>query len=385
MEKSINDINSIVHSTAKFEVEFCKKKFYSSSKCKSFYLNNLNAIVEEINVCPYGYACIFGKSKIISSLIDDKHSNLTMLRNRAKYNNKCSKNATKITILSSEEIKQLLLSLKKEDIYNEYRDTFHDLSNNNRYLKDIIDKLELNEKIKNHKNIKNLIDNLMNIFETHNNKLKECADIDSKRALYIEEINKIDTIKNMLLKIDYVISILDFKDNLRFIDYRIRYLKRITEGNGNLHQDKFLKDLNIHSMITKLRYSFKATLAKKQQDLKIHSPENLLRIFKGYDDVYLGLFILLENSIKYAPLNSIIDIYISNNTDNKINIEISNISDYIDDINYLRYRGVVGRNHKEGNGLGLNIASQIFEASDIEFKFEFKENKFYYYLCISIL
>ena len=176
----------------------------------------------------------------------------------------------------------------------------------------------------------------------------------------------------------------NLKNNLGFIDYRIRYLKRLTEGNGNLHQDKFLKDLNIHSMITKLRYSFKATLAKKQQDIKIHSPENLLHTFRGHDDVFLGLFILLENSIKYAPLNSIIDIYINNNTDNEINIEISNISDYIDDINYLKYRGVVGSNHKEGNGLGLNIASQIFDASNIEFEFEFKDNKFYYYLTISI-
>ena len=96
MEKSINDINSIVHSTAKFDVEFCNRKFYSSSKCKSFYLNNLKTIVEEIKVCPYGYACIFGKSKIISSLIDDKHCNLTILKNRTKYNNKCSKNFTKI-------------------------------------------------------------------------------------------------------------------------------------------------------------------------------------------------------------------------------------------------------------------------------------------------
>lgn len=384
MEKSINDINSIAHSTAKFDVEFCNRKFYSSSKCKSFYLNNLKTIVEEIKVCPYGYACIFGKSKIISSLIDDKHCNLTILKNRTKYNNKCSKNVTKITILSSEELKQLVLSLKKEDVYNEYRDTFHDLSNNNRYLKDIIEKLELNEKIKNQRKIINLIDNLMNIFETHNNKLKECIDIDSKRALYIEEINEIDDIKNMLLKIDYVTSISDLKNNLGFIDYRIRYLKRLTEGNGNLHQDKFLKDLNIHSMITKLRYSFKATLAKKQQDIKIHSPENLLHTFRGHDDVFLGLFILLENSIKYAPLNSIIDIYINNNTDNEINIEISNISDYIDDINYLKYRGVVGSNHKEGNGLGLNIASQIFDASNIEFEFEFKDNKFYYYLTISI-
>lgn len=384
MEKSINDINSIAHSTANFDVEFCKRKFYSSSKCKSFYLNNLKNIVEEIKVCPYGYTCIFGKSKIISSLIDDKHCNLIMLKNRAKYNNKCFKNSIKFTILSSEELRQFILSLKNEDVYNEYRDTFHDLSNNNRYLKDIIDKLKLNEKNKNQKKIKDLVDKLMNIFETHNNKLKECINIDSKRALYVEEIDEIDTIKNMLLKIEYVTTTSDFNNNLRFIDYRIRYLKRITGGNGNLHQDKFLKDLNIHSMITKLRYSFKATLAKKHQDLIIHQSKNLLHTFKGYDDVFLGLFILLENSIKYAPLNSIIDIYISNSDTDKINIVISNTSDYIDDINYLKYRGVVGSNHKEGNGLGLNIASQIFEASNIEFEFEFKGNKFYYYLTIFI-
>lgn len=380
MEKNINDINSIVNSTAKFNIEFCKKKFYSSNKCKNFYLDNLKNPTEEINICPFGYACIFGKSKIISSIIDDKYSNIKIFKKRMKYNNKYSNAKTKLQILSSKELENLIISLRQEDIYNEYKDTFHDLNNNNRYLKDIIDKLELNEK---QANIKYLIDNLMNIFEEHNIKLNECDDTYSKLNLYIEEIDQIDKIKSKLLKCN-IIKSLDLNNNLSFIDYRIRYLKRLTENNGNIHQDKFIKNLNIHSMITKLRFSFKATLAKKQQELKINSPKYRLPSFKGYDDVFLGLFILLENSIKYAPLNSTIDVNINSINKNRIDIEISNTSEKIKDINYLKYRGVVGSNHKEGNGLGLNIASQIFEASNIEFNLEYKDNKFYYYLTIPI-
>lgn len=368
-----NTINIIKNKKAKFTDGFCAKKFDKSKKCYEFYMSNFQENYEGIKKCPYGYVCYFYKNQVISSIVDDTYADLKCILSREKFINKYNKgNDYNIKILSKLELQSLIDNNKKQYELDIYRDAFHDLNNNNRSLKDIVEKIEdlLSEQIK--ENLKKLFD----IFDKHNETISFANDVPSKLEIYSSELLQIDKIKSIILK-KIPTNKHEFyrlKSNLEFIDYRIRYLNRIVEDD--YHSELYKKELDIVKIISKLKYAFTSTLIKKGQSIIIEKNDNedIINLI-AYDDLYLGFFILFENAIKYAPMNSNIIVNISC-VNECINISIENESKNIEETGMLITRGFQGNNHKDGNGLGLSIAYDIFCESNLSFSVEYLNSKF---------
>lgn len=373
-----NTVNLIKNKKAKFSDGFCTNRFVSSAKCYNFYIKNIQNNFEGLTRCPYGYACYFYKNIVLSSIVDEKNCDLKCILSRVGYMRRQLNINQKVKILSVQQLEKLLLDTKQQNELDAYRDTFHDLNNNNRSLKDLVEKITpfFNENLILHLN------KLFDIFEQHNVNLLQVNDFLSKLRIYKEEIKRIDEIKNEILK-DKILQdskFYDLKSNFEFIDYRIRYLKRIVNSDYNHHLETFKKDLSVHKIIKKLVYAFESTLRKKDQKIELNV-DNYGESYNiiAYDDIYLGFFILLENAVKYSSLGSKINVYISRNTEHYVEVIIENDSEYISNTDLLTKRGTQGDNYKDGSGLGLSIAEDIFAASNLVLTVSYVHGKF---LCI---
>lgn len=352
-----------------FNCGFCDKKFSSQSKCIRFYETNRNLIQNEVVVCPYGYTCIFGNESIISSIVDDTYCNLKLVLSRDNYSKRNGQKTYVQNIVTSLELQQMIDELKNDTFFHVYRDTFHDLNNNNRYLIDCFDSIPNYIKNQN-KDISFLINALSSIFLSHKKLIEAVSSDSEKLSIYRREINSIEDFNKQLLSLTKTLdhsSVQNLKRNLEFIDFRIRYLKRIVDYDGDYHKTYYIKRLKVMSILTKLKYAFANPAHKKNQVIKINNDFSEELQVEAYDDVYLAFFILYENAIKYAPFNTTISITISI-FDENVYINISNVSEYIGENVDLCLRGVQGDNKKDGNGLGLTIANEIFLASKFYFK-----------------
>lgn len=369
-----NSKTAIQTKKAIFDCSFCNGKYYSPkkhNKCHLFYENNKELEQCNILVCPYGYTCIFGKRSIISSIVDDCNCNLDLIQKRNRYDRRCKLKEEKGTniIYTKKDIENECGLLKEEFIFSIYQDTFHDLKNNNRYFLDCVDAIkgDLN-KID---GFNNLLLSLSNIYNDHLKKHENNDDIYKKKQLYEEEIEEIGEItKNMLSRIPKNRpSVYDnLRSSLDFVDFRIRYFKKIVGNDGIHHINDEKKKINIISILTKLKYAFYNSTNKKNQKIKIENDcDEIDFTVNAYDDLYIAFFILYENAIKYAPLNSLIVIKIRLDK-NKYKISIKNKTEGTEDDKGLDLlqRGVRGSNKKDGNGLGLSIAKEIFNSSNLD-------------------
>lgn len=369
-----NTINSIRYKKAKFTNKFCEKRFDVSKKCHKFYLLNFEKGKSGMVKCPYGYACYFFKNIVLSSIVNEKYSDLKTIYFRSRHLKKSVNRNLDFKILTDSELDKLIRDTEQQYELDIYRDTFHDLNNNNRSLKDLIEKIEplLNERILDE------LKELFNIFELHNFNLSSVTSFGDKLKIYKNEIEEIDKIKTSLLKEKAMRDkkIYDLRSNLEFIDFRIRYLQRLVDAD--YHREKYRMDLNILSIITKLKYAFVSTLNKKQQRIEVHLNNNIKENYNinCFDDIYLGYFILLENAIKYSPLGSTIDVYIDIKDEKKIIVKIMNNSEHISNTKNLTRRGHQGENYKDGSGIGLSIADDIFVASNLLLTTDYDEGIF---------
>lgn len=132
--------------------------------------------------------------------------------------------------------------------------------------------------------------------------------------------------------------------------------------NGSVDLTNILeKEQKIHPLVVKLSYLLKYKAHQKGIDINIdHVQDNSFNITKS---LYLALFILMENAVKYALPNSKIKINFIE-TKNITKISIVNISDKIieTDADLLLKKGVRGSNGiGVGSGIGLTMASELLE------------------------
>ena len=367
-----NEIKLFLDGKPVFENRFCTNKYLIGKKCKKFYISELAKKVEHISVCPYGYSCVFGTKYVVSGIIDEKYCNLKLIESRLNFNKRIYGKNVKIEMLSLEDLEEIKNEVSENSILEEYKSTFHDLNNNHRYLLDNYN--VLNDELK--KIYISNVQSLSNIYLKHKEKIKNAILSSDKFNIYSSEIDEIDYINKQLLEIvdNDNKSVLDFKSSLEFNDFRIRYLHRIITSSQATDDSRYLKDISIHKILTKLKYVFLIPSKKKNQTINMNLSYDT-EVIKVYDDIYVGFFILFENAIKYAPFSSIIDVYYYNN-ENKIEISFENYSDYVGDISRLLERGMQGDNHKDGNGLGLTIAYDIFEKSGFNLSVYYADGKF---------
>ena len=371
-----NSIDSILNMKAEFDNLFCSNKYKTYKKCFNFYKKNIAEKKEGVVKCPYGYACIFGDSNVTSSLVDAEISDLALINSRDNYNKRVLKIETNHQIITKEELESILNNPNLEEELDIYKDTFHDLNNNNRYMKDVVENLTTTFKI--NQKILFYLENLFVIFDEHKKSIAKNTNSNDKLVLYKKEISDISIITSHLLNNKKLKSkqYRELKSNIEFIDYRIRYLKRKINFRNNHHDETFLKNLNLHKIITKLKYAFGSAFKKKEQELIISANTNKEISIKAFDDLYLGFFILFENAIKYSPLRGTITIEILYKEDECIEVNIKNQSKSITNPKVLVSRGVQGDNNKDGSGLGLSIAKNIFSCSNFDLKVNYKNGVF---------
>lgn len=163
--------------------------------------------------------------------------------------------------------------------------------------------------------------------------------------------------------------------------YRLQYFLRTI---ATLFKEEFLKTKpaihqhNMHQTLKKLIniVGESARLMEKSFVLSGFSNQRL----RVSDDLYLAIYILLENAAKYAWQGSTINVFIrdiDNVEPRGCLIEISNKSEQIseEDLTNLSKAGFIGSNarNKNSQGLGLSIVSSIVEQSGGEVSFDYNE------------
>ncbi len=119
------------------------------------------------------------------------------------------------------------------------------------------------------------------------------------------------------------------------------------------------KQQKLHPIVAKLKYLLK--YKARQKDINIIISNKQDNYFEITKSLYLALFILMENSIKYAIPSTTINIdFIENNESSTISI--SNVSNKIEtqNSNELIQKGVRGSNAIGlGSGIGLAFANEL--------------------------
>lgn len=185
-----------------------------------------------------------------------------------------------------------------------------------------------------------------------NNQFRDCMhDLNNIGTYFNSMATKIETKYAELCENDN-----DIKAMLCLYDmmnYRLSIATSITE----LGYRK--QTLKLHPMLEKLKIllSYKA----KNKDIKIILNPNDDYII-GSNNLYIAMFIVFDNAVKYSPSNKEIDIFFEKKSENKITVNVSNYGPKIlegekEKLTDRGYRGV--NSTVTGQGIGLSIFKEI--------------------------
>ena len=144
------------------------------------------------------------------------------------------------------------------------------------------------------------------------------------------------------------------------VNYRINILNGINHANNRRFKQK------IHPLIKKLTILLSYQANKKDLKFKIEEVQN--NYITISDNIYLAMFILLENAVKHSFSGNDINIGFEEDSDNLI-VTIENIGAKIekDEKDKLCIRGYRGKNTStKGTGVGLSLAKEIFDKNNCE-------------------
>lgn len=262
------------------------------------------------------YMCPYGLTTIV------RNGNiLTSLIVKEKINRKTRNNFTdelkKMTIYSEEEINNFVdYSFNRDYELERYKEAIHDIRNTSTYFSLMVE-------------------------EFRNNKGQQKLTNDEESLISLYEL------------INFRLDVLD------------------EDVVSTQLEEKYQK---FHPMIIKLTYmlSYKAN----SRNIRIKVSPNQSNYFNINNHLYLALFILIENSVKYALPNTTINIDFEETT-NKTVIYIKNISNRINvkTPNDLLKKGIRGANSKSlGSGIGLSFANELLEKNHAELDVKIENN-----------
>ena len=275
------------------------------NKCLEFYEKLIKSNKEGLFICPYKFAVYFKNNTIYTSII---------LKNKDlnKIKDKIEKSGQKINNFH----------LYSEDEIINYLNDFEDIKMENIILRDCMHDLR----------------NIGGFFYSMKEEVK----------LSNPEIIEKDNIKALLSLYDLV-------------NYRINILNGVrTLDNRRIRQ-------KMHPIIKKITTMLSYQARKKDIVFIVDSVQN--KYVDLSNNMYLAIFILLENAVKHSFSNSYIKISFKEEND-YILTSIENIGAliYDNEKDEILKRGYRGKNTKtKGSGIGLSLAKEILDQHNCDF------------------
>ena len=211
----------------------------------------------------------------------------------------------------------------------------------------------------------------------------------SDKQLYEDVIHDLGNITNLLnssrekvdknfIEIDGGISCahcIETKEDIKIvcalselISYRLKILNESEEKNSLKSQVK------LHRIFTKIVYMLTPSAKKKDVIFSVSSQQD--NIYDLSRNVYLAIYIILENAVKYSIPEKYIRISFYEDSYCKTIVEIENLCDKIEESekNYLMKRGYRGKNASPtGSGIGMFKAQQIFNQNGIDIDIDIRQ------------
>ena len=276
-------------------------------KCQLHYKKIIDDKLKGKVTCPYGF----------SSYVTDNHIYTSLIFDESSSNSKIKKNLD-----STHEKINKLNHYKEGNFINIVNEIEHLEEDNTTFLYCVHD-------------LKNMGNYFYGITET----IKE-----EYAPLYESD----DNIKALCILYD-------------LINYRVDCIEGIKEQNNQLELKK------LHPQIKKIAIFMRYQAKNKNVKITFNGTQEQ-EVYMSRN-IYLAIFLLLENAVKYSPFNS--EIYINfSDEKNYSQVEISNSCKRIspEEIPLITERGYRGSNRSaNGKGLGLALAKEILDASDADF------------------
>ena len=306
----------------RIDVSFCKKFFKqqdrNENKCNCFILSKDKLGKVE---CPYGYACAHGAYTIYCGFLSEDIGNHRLIRNRNKY-----LNVKQEKIIPSESYDIIMNIVNNCDYCTIASQTAHDLIHLSGQLKTLIDET-------NRTRIDSLVQSIIREYQKYISAIdtyqKNSVSISQRfgnvELLLLDSENKyweekkqnysklIDAVYDISSRISKLLEDVNYEENYKgqyavlslisiqsIFYYRIKY-HRITvdEMLGVINYEADVSHYyNWHKVLKKL-----ANILSYQAKLKnahFTFDGNTYEKFKAKENLFLALYILLENSIKYC-------------------------------------------------------------------------------------
>lgn len=287
--------------------EFCKKCIKDKSKkCQKFYNDLLEKDEEGLYQCPYKFQTYYVRNNIYTSLII-KNENYTKLK---KTIESCGQKITEFHSYNIDEIYNLISDFETLIMDNlTLRDCMHDLRNIGSFFNAMSQKITSD---------------------------------------YNDLYERDDDIKALLSLYDLV-------------NYRINILNGIKPSDNRRIKQK------MHPLIKKLTIMLSYQARKK--DIKFEISPIQESYVELSQNIYLAMFILLENAVKHSISDSTINInFCELNDYMEVSIENRGAKIEIDEKEKLAIRGYRGKNTStKGTGVGLSLAKEIFDQHNCSF------------------
>lgn len=299
--------NSLSNDGNKRIPEICKKYMCDEGKkCKKYYEKIINDDVEGLHECPYGFYSFYKKNNIYTSIVLKDKDNKKLIKTLELQNDKIN-NYDMYTKHQLLDIMDDIDVLFSSNI--ELRDCMHDLRNMGGYFNSMSETIEM--------------------------KHKDLAEQD-------------EDIKAMLALYDLV-------------NYRLNVYYGVVEADNKKIKAK------LYPLIKKMQVMLSYQARKKKLEFVIdYEQKNVVYLSKN---IYLVMFILMENAIKHSLPKEKINIDFEETNEFTI-FKISNKSTLIEEAEYEKIfeRGYRGKNTiSKGTGIGLSLVKEILGKQKYEY------------------
>lgn len=307
------DKNTLEHKSGN-QGDYCKKCFVNNDKCKAFYSKLKDSEPLSIHECPFGYCAV-------SSLF---------------------------TIFTGIKLKGLYSSKKVES------------NARGKDSSSIVDKEDLMAVLKDICNLENEVLN-KNIY------VQTIHDIKRASSSFSDKLDEV--IQEGKYKEDPVLR--DLLDGFDFIGTRLDYHDFSLGKQNNLALGAYR--VNLVKIGVKLSKMLKYRSEPKQVKIINNSDGcSNIHIIADSKIIYVLFFVLVDNAIKYSPINEIIHIDYSDYDNDKILVAFNNkVSTPLseDDVINLFRPGFRGSNslNETGTGVGMSIVKNIIDIYNLDY------------------